>query len=213
MDELHSSVPATAARRGPRPKIRCLAVGDLPGQVVAERSQRSHCERATVVYVIRSLGHCWSCGACLFLLFDDRGDVPQAITQQRRVLAIRDQLPDPSDRAISHNNLVRYLEGSGVPSAIVEAPRHQLAALVYQVVSRLAQHLQTTLRNYAIVLRRAWTAGTEPAIPRLAELLADPAFRPLDDRLRWRGADVNEVQAGVDQVPEGVRQAALKEQQ
>ena len=34
MDDLHSSVPATAARRGPGSKTRCLAVGDLPGHDV-----------------------------------------------------------------------------------------------------------------------------------------------------------------------------------
>ena len=145
-------------------------------------------------------------------LFDDRGDVPQAITQERRALAIRDQLPDPSDRAISHNNLAIYLERSGIPSALAEAPRHQLAALVYQLVSGLGQQLQTTLRNYAFVFCRSRAAGTPPAIPRLAELLADPAFRPLDDWLRRRGADVNEVQAAVDQFLETARRAAMEEE-
>ena len=132
-------------------------------------------------------------------LFDEQGDVPQAITQQRRALALREQLPDPSDRAISHNNLANYLERSGTPSALAESPRHQLAALVYRLVSGLGQDLQTSLRNYAIVFRRAQAAGTPLAVPRLAELLADPAFRPLDDWLRQRQADVAEVQAAVDQ--------------
>jgi tetratricopeptide (TPR) repeat protein len=145
-------------------------------------------------------------------LFDHRGDLPQAITQERRALAIRDQLPDPSDRANSHNNLASCLARSATPSALAEAPRHKLAGLVYQLVSGLGQQLQTTLRNYAIDFRRARAAGTPPAIPRLAELLADPAFRPMGDWLRRRGADVNEVQATMDQFLDMARQAAMKGQ-
>jgi tetratricopeptide (TPR) repeat protein len=145
-------------------------------------------------------------------LFYDRGDVPQAITQQRRALAIRNQLPDPDVRAGSHNNLALYLGRSGTPSALAEAPRHQLAALVYRLGSGLGQHLKHSLRNYANIFRRA-RAGTPPAIPRLAELLADPAFRPLDDWLRRRAADVNEVQAAVDQFLETARQDAMEVQQ
>ena len=43
----------------------------------------------------------------------------------------REQLPDPDDRAISHNNLAIYLERSGTPSALAESTRHRLAALIY----------------------------------------------------------------------------------
>jgi Flp pilus assembly protein TadD len=144
-------------------------------------------------------------------LFAARGDLPQAITQQRRALAICDQLSDPGDRGLSHNNLANYLERSGAPSAPAEAPPHQLAALVYQLASGLGQQLQTSLRNYTIDFRHARAAGTPPAIPRLAELLDNPAFRPLDDWLRRRGADVNEVQAAVDQFLETARQASMEE--
>src|SRR5206468_11121502 len=88
-------------------------------------------------------------------LFDEQGDVPQAITQQRRALALREQLSDSRDRAISHHNLARHLEHSDTPSALAESPRHQLAALIYQLVSGLGQDLQTSLRSYAIRFRRA----------------------------------------------------------
>ena len=71
----------------------------------------------------------------------------------------------------------------------------------------MGQHVQTLLRNYAIDFRRARAEGAQLAVPRVAELLADPAFRPLDDWLRQRGADAGEVQAAVDQVLEQVRQA------
>ena len=55
-------------------------------------------------------------------LFDKQGDQAQAITQERRALAMREALPDPADRAISHNNLANYLERSGNPSALAESP-------------------------------------------------------------------------------------------
>ena len=64
-------------------------------------------------------------------LFNKQGDVVQAITQQRRVLALIDQLPDPGDRAISHNNMSNYLYRHDTPDALAEAPHHQLAALIY----------------------------------------------------------------------------------
>ena len=142
-------------------------------------------------------------------LFDRQGDVGQAIIQQRRALALREQLPDPSDRATSHNNLALYLQRGGTPSDLAESPRHRLADLVYCLVAGLGQHLQTSLWNYAIDFRRAQNEGVPLTVPRVAELLADSAFRPLDDWLRQRGDDVAEVQAAVDQVLEQAQQAAL----
>jgi tetratricopeptide (TPR) repeat protein len=144
-------------------------------------------------------------------LFDEQGDVAQAIRQQRRALALREQLPDPRDRSYSHYNLALYLERSGAPSALAESPRHELAALIYFLVAGLGQHMQTSLGNYARRFRRAHAAGTPLAVPRVAELLADTAFRPLDDWLRRRQVDVDELQAAVDQLLEQVRQAALEQ--
>ena len=141
-------------------------------------------------------------------LFDKQGDVAQAITQQRRALALCEQLPDPADRASSHNNLANYLERSGAPAALAEAPRHRLAALIYCLVVNAGQALQTYLRNYAVLFRRAHAAGAELAVPRVAELLADPAFHPLEQWLRQRQVNVTELQAEVDQVLEQARQAA-----
>lgn len=144
-------------------------------------------------------------------LFDKQGDVAQAIRQERRALALREQLPNPRDRAISHGSLSNYLERSGAPSALAESPRHQLAALVYRLVAGLGQSMQFSLRNYVVRFRRAHAAGTPLAVPRVAELLADPAFRPLDDWLRRREVDVDELQAAVDQFLEMARQAALEQ--
>ena len=148
--------------------------------------------------------------SALAILFDDQGDVPQAITQERRALALCQQLPDPRGRAISHNNLAIYLERHGTPSGLAESPRHQLAALVYRLVAGLGQDLQTSLRNYAIDFRRAQATGPPLAVPRVAELLAEPAFHPLADWLRQRQVDVAEVQAAVDQALEPARQAVTE---
>jgi len=136
--------------------------------------------------------------------------VAQAITQERSALALFEALLDPRGRAVSHNNLANSLERSDLPSALAESPGHQLAALIYRLVSGLGQDLHTTLRNYAVRFRRAHGAGTELRVPRVADLLADPAFRPLDDWLRQRKADVGEVQANVDRVLDQARQLCAR---
>ncbi len=117
-------------------------------------------------------------------------------------------MPDPADRAISHGNLTIYLERRGTPPDLAESPHHQLADLVYCLVAGLGQYLQDSLHNYAVRFRRARTEGVPPAVPRVAALLAEPAFRPLDDWLRRRQAGVAEVQAAVDRLLEQARQAA-----
>ena len=149
---------------------------------------------------------------CLAILFDEQGDVAQAIIQERRALALREQLPDPADRAISHNNLANFLECHGAPADLAESPRHKLAALIYCLVAGLGQKRQMWLAEHAIDFRCAHAAGTELTVPRVAELLADPAFHPLDQWLRQRQVDVAELQAEVDQVLEQVRQWALEQE-
>jgi len=142
-------------------------------------------------------------------LFDDEGDIAQAVIQQRRALAIHEQLADPSDRAISHGNLAKYLAGRAAPSDLAESQRHRLAALVYRLVAMLGQDLQTSLRNYAVHFSRAHRAGAVLTVPSLAELLADPAFRPLAAWLGQRQIDLDELQSEVDQLLESARQLAL----
>lgn len=142
-------------------------------------------------------------------LFHLQGDMAQAITQARRALALCDALPGPADRAISHNNLANYLQRSGTPADNAESPRHQLAELVYSFVAGLRLHLQTSLNNYGIYFRRAHAVGTELAVPRLAALLADPAFAPLAQWLAQRQVPLDALQADVDDVLNQVREAAI----
>jgi tetratricopeptide (TPR) repeat protein len=144
-------------------------------------------------------------------LFDDQGDLPQAIAQERRALALRQQLPNPGDRALSHNNLAIYLDRSGSPAALAAASRHRLAALVYHLVAGLGQSLQTSLGNYAIFFRRAQAAGTPLTVPTLADLLADPAFAPLATWLTQRQVDPASLQAAIDDFLAQAQQAALSQ--
>lgn len=113
---------------------------------------------------------------------------------------------------MSHYNLAICLELQGAPAARAEAPRHRLAALIYRLVVGLEQDLQASLCNYAIRFRRAHAAVTEPALPGVAELLADPAFQPLDLWLRQRQVDLAGLQAEVDQLLEQVRQWVLEQE-
>jgi tetratricopeptide (TPR) repeat protein len=139
-------------------------------------------------------------------LFGRQGDIRQAIIQERRSLAIGEQSPIPANRAASHNNLANYLERSGTPSALAESSFHQLAALIYMHVPGLGESLKTLLGNYAIRFRRARAAGTVLAVPRVEELLADPAFAPLAQWLSKREVPLDQLQSDVDQCLDQARQ-------
>lgn len=71
--------------------------------------------------------------------------------------------------------------------------------MVYFLATGSTQRLKTTLNNYVIVFRAAASVGTEPNIPRLAELLADPAFAALKEWLVHRQVDLDKLQATIDQ--------------
>lgn len=143
-------------------------------------------------------------------LFDKQGDPAHAIVQTRRALALCESVPDPRYRALAHQNLANYLERSGLPADLAESPGHQLAALVYRLTAGLGRELQFSLRNYAIRFRRAHAAGKKLTVPRVAELLADPAFRPLAEWLVKQQVDVDELRSKVDTWLEQVRQQALE---
>ncbi len=148
-------------------------------------------------------------------LFDDQNDIVQALAQERRALALFEDLPDPARRATAHNNLAGYLECSANVDALEEARWHQLAALVYRLVSGLHQHLQMSLHNYGNVFRRArraMSSNTEPNIPRLAELLARPEFDLLSRWLQQRAIVLEALQADIDTLLAQVRQHVIDEE-
>lgn len=144
-------------------------------------------------------------------MFDANGDVSHAIAQERRSLALRDQLEDPRDRAISHNNLAIWLGDSSDPSAVRESSFHRVAAMVYRVVAGLTQDLEISWRNYDIGFRRAAARGEFVTIPQISELLARPAFQPLDEWLRERGVDLAGLQESVDRLLDEVRRRTVAE--
>jgi hypothetical protein len=140
-------------------------------------------------------------------LLDTQGDIRQAIIQERRSLAMREQLPNPANRAASHNNLANNLERSGTMTDLAESSHHRLAALIYVLVAGLGESLKTSLHNYAIRFGRARAAGTVLAVPRVEELLADPAFEPLAQWLSKGKVPVDQLQSAVDQCLDQARQA------
>jgi tetratricopeptide (TPR) repeat protein len=148
--------------------------------------------------------------ASLAALFDSQGDAAQAINQQRRALALFERLPNPVDRAGSHINLASFFASNGAAPSLVESSRHQLAALAYCLVAKLGGKLEALFHNYAVDFQLARDVGTEPEITRLADLLADPAFHPLDLWLRQRQANLDELQAAIDQFLDHIRKASLE---
>ncbi|MDX2111871.1 MAG: CHAT domain-containing protein [Verrucomicrobiota bacterium] len=183
---------------------RANVLVEMPGRLGEARDELEAClslfqnDPAKISKVLSSLAD----------LFDKQGDLAQAITQERRALAMHEQSPDPSDRASSHNNLANYLDRSGTPSALSESPRHILAALLYRLVAGLRQHLLTSQHNYAIRFRRAHATGTVLDVPRVSALLADPAFAPLAQWLHQRQVPLDQLQDEVDQFLDHARQAA-----
>lgn len=133
-------------------------------------------------------------------LFNKQGDLSQAIVQERRSLALCDRLPDPADRAISHGNLAKYLRRQDTPATLAEADRHRLASLLYWFVIGPGQGLFASLNDYKRLFRQARANGAEPFVPRISVLLADPVFAALAAWLDLRQANVDMLQASVDEV-------------
>jgi tetratricopeptide (TPR) repeat protein len=140
--------------------------------------------------------------SALAYLWDERDDPEQAAGLARQALAVRNRLSDLADRSISHGNLANYLDRLG---AAEEAARHQLAAIVYDLIMNRRQGLQIKLHNLAIYMRRAAGSGERYELPRLAELLARSEFEPLRRTLTEWNVGLDELQAAIDEIVERVR--------
>ena len=122
-------------------------------------------------------------------LFDEQGDVAQAITQQRRALALCELCPIPGPRRLAQQ-----------PRQLPRTQRHPVRPRRISPPPARRPRLPARLRagagppDLAAQLRRPLPPRPrrrhELRVPRVAELLADPAFRPLDDWLRQRQADM-----------------------
>ncbi len=135
-------------------------------------------------------------------VWNERGDTRQAAGLERQALVLRNRLPDPADRAISHGNLAAYLEKAGQRP---QAARHELAAGSYFLLCGHGQHLAIWRRNLAIGIRRAAQAGQCYELPRLADLLADPEFDALQHFLTANRVDPADLQSDLDQLVDQVR--------
>lgn len=135
-------------------------------------------------------------------VWDEIGDPAQAVTLARSALAVRDRLPDPGDRAISHNNLASYLHTTG---AMAESAAHRLAALAYRLATGLDP--RSSRHNLAIVIRQAAARGERFDFPRLADLLAKSTFAALRTFLAEREVPVADLQTAIDSLVEQARAA------
>src|SRR5438045_51636 len=70
---------------------------------------------------------------------------------------------------------------AAMPWAEAESRRQRLAALAYQLEGSPGESFHLLLAGYATQFRRSAAAGEPLAVPRLTEVLDDPAFAPLDD--------------------------------
>ncbi|MCC7375940.1 MAG: CHAT domain-containing protein [Verrucomicrobiales bacterium] len=184
---------------------RASVLSRIPGQVGKARAELETCLQ---LFQSNPKGNA-NVLSSLAVLSSRQGDMVQAITLERRALAMLEQLPDPSARAVLHNNLANHLDREGTPSALDESRRHQLAALIYCLVADAGQALQIAFNNYGYCFRVARAADTKLVVPRVAELLVDPAFAPLEEWLRQRRVNLDELQSHVDQFLAQVRETAL----
>lgn len=138
-------------------------------------------------------------------LYDEKGDSQRAVALVRRALDIKNTLPDPESRAISHCNLCNYLHRLNLPA---DAAAHQLAALIYLLVTGHQQSLQTLLQNYVIVIRRAQEEGEDYGVLRVADLIARPDFAALRAWLAQWQVNLDELQQKVDDFIDKCRKAA-----
>ncbi|MCP4351866.1 MAG: CHAT domain-containing protein [Desulfobacterales bacterium] len=135
-------------------------------------------------------------------IWEKRGDMEQAIALARKSLSVRNQLPAPMDRAISHGNLCIYLEKANRKD---ESIRHQLAAGIYFLVSGHGGHVSTWMNNLKIYLRRS--DGTYQ-LPKISELIAIPEFAPLKQFLEQWNVNMESLQMQMNQVLEQAKKEA-----
>jgi tetratricopeptide (TPR) repeat protein len=121
------------------------------------------------------------------------GDRGQALALARQALALQERSPDLAGRAVSHNNLAKYLHAAGSPA---EALSHQLADLVYTLFTGLDPRI--SLGNLANRIHEAAAGGERFAFPAVTAVLAEPAFAPLRAFVEERAVDVVALQGRIE---------------
>ena len=156
--------------------------------------------------VFRSAGVAASEAKCLSGLaavWDERNEPSEAIALERQALAVRNTLPDPSERAISHGNFGNYLERDGKPD---EAAQHHVAGMAYALCIGLAN--LAGFHNLGIRARQALADGQRHTLPRLEAVLAQGEFAALGQFLDSRNVDRSALQAEIDQLVDDAHQTS-----
>jgi tetratricopeptide (TPR) repeat protein len=135
-------------------------------------------------------------------IWDERGDMEQAIAIERQALSICNRLADPADRAASHGNLSSYLAKAG---KLDEMVRHECADIIYRFVCKRYDILSISLNNLRIRMRRAAQAGTRYDLPPVSALVARPEFEALKRFLDQRNVDLQQLQGEIDGLVEKAR--------
>lgn len=131
----------------------------------------------------------------LATIFHAQNDLPQAIIQQRRCLALRSQTPDPEKRVDSHSNLALYLIQSGRKTNLIEGAQHRLAALLYSNEADIKDKVVQIVYHYYSDYN---SSGVLPFVPRIDDLLKDSAFNSLKEWLQERHVDIPAFQSFID---------------
>ncbi|NQT16967.1 MAG: hypothetical protein HQ582_29690, partial [Planctomycetes bacterium] len=130
-------------------------------------------------------------------------EIAEAIALERQALAVRNTLPDPSDRAFSHDNLGNCLAKDGKEA---EAARHHAAALAYAIC--IGRRDLAGFRNLPIRARRALAAGERYTLPPLEAILAQEEFAALGQFLDSHKVDPAALQAELDRLVEEAHEEA-----
>lgn len=127
-------------------------------------------------------------------VWDELGDLAQALGQERLALALRNDLPSPNDRAVSNHNLSNYLHKN---SQAREAAAHWLAGLAYDLVTGIDPRLSLEGLSWHRAL--AASRGETFTPPALADLLQNPEFTALRRFLQQRSISVADLQTRIDE--------------
>lgn len=144
----------------------------------------------------------------LAILYARQEDWRQAVTLLRRVLTMCEAVFSPELLATTHSNLASYLQRLETSASSAEASRHQLAALVYALIAQLNRMQRSMVNGYFTTFVRARRSGKPVEVPRLSDLLNDPAFDLLSRWLKHSRIDAVELQDAVDHVIGSAKAAA-----
>lgn len=147
--------------------------------------------------------------SALSYLAEKQDDLDQAITLARRALILHERMPDPEERANSHNNLASYLARRGDATDHTEQRHHRLASLIYTAATGSARDLSLYFVNYAKDLQNAHSVGTAIIRPIVRELVNAPDFDALAIWLKQRDIDLTELQALIDSLFDQILKAYL----